>query len=90
MGNIHFAPNSQRDYDWNHPGAVLSECDDWLKNFPDLKGEQRLVTSAEWGNGDIRKHHVWWFEHFPKAAGRRNGIANNWWQYLMNPNQVQA
>ncbi|HSB01916.1 MAG TPA: hypothetical protein VLE49_14800, partial [Anaerolineales bacterium] len=90
VGNIHFAPNSQRDYDWNNPNPVLSECDDWLHNFPNFKDVTRVVTSAEWGYGDIREHHKWWFRHLPKAAGGRNGIANNWWQYVMNPNHVQT
>jgi hypothetical protein len=90
VGNIHFAPNSQRDYDWNNPGSVYSECDDWLSNFPNFKGDVRKVTAHDWGNGDIRKHHVWWFRHLPKAAGRKNGILNNWWQYVMDPNYVKA
>jgi len=90
LGNVHFAPNSQHDYDWNNPGSVLSECDDWLHNFPDLKGSTRMVTSAEWGHGDIREHHRWWLKHIPKTAGRRNGIHNNWWQYIMNPNHVNT
>ena len=88
LGNIHFAPNSERDYDWNNPGTVLSECDDWLKNFPDLKGEVRPVTSTEWGSGDIREHHKWWFRHLPKVGGSHNGILHNWWQYVMDPNHV--
>ena len=90
VGNIHFAPNSQRDYDWNNSSSVSSESDDWLKNFPNFKGEVRTVTSNDWGNGDIRKHHVWWFRHLPKVAGRKNGIHNNWWQYIMDPNQVNT
>ena len=90
LGNIHFAPNSQRDYDWNNSSFVASECDDWLKNFPNFKGEVRTVTANEWGNGDIRKHHIWWFRHLPKVTGRKNGILNNWWQYVMDPNQVKT
>ncbi|HLO17162.1 MAG TPA: hypothetical protein VK206_20180 [Anaerolineales bacterium] len=90
VGNIHFAPNSQRDYDWNNPHPVRSECDDWLYNFPNFKGVVRTVTAAEWGNGDIREHHKWWFRHLPKVAGIQNGISNNWWQYMMNPNHVNA
>ena len=90
LGNIHFAPNSQKDYDWNNPNPVLSECDDWLYNFPELKGVIRTVTSREWGSGDIREHHKWWFRHIPKVPGYKNGISNNWWQYIMNPNHVKA
>ncbi|HEX2990634.1 MAG TPA: hypothetical protein VHO49_08135, partial [Anaerolineales bacterium] len=90
LGNVHFAPNSDRDYDWNNPSTVLSECDDWLYNFPNFMGVKRAVTASDWGNGDTRRHHRWWLNHLPKTAGRRNGIHNNWWQYIMNPNNVNA
>ncbi len=90
VGNIHFAPNSQKDYDWNNPDPVLSECDDWLHNFPNFRGVIRTVAAAEWGSGDIREHHKWWFRHIPRVAGRINGIHNNWWQYIMDPNRVQT
>jgi len=86
-GNVHFAPNSQRDYDWGNPRPVLSGCDTWY-NFPDLSGDPRTVTCAEWGNGDIREHHRWWFRHFPHLKGESNGIAWNWWQYVIDPNTV--
>lgn len=87
-GNIHFAPNSDRDYDWNNPAAVSSECYDWQLNFPSFKGDVRTVTSAEWGSGDIRLHHQWWLTRIPHAAGRKNGVHNNWWQYIIDPNKV--
>ena len=90
VGNVHFAPNSDRDYDWNNPSTVRSESDDWLYNFPNFRGQTRMVTASDWGNGDIRKHHVWWLTHLPKAAGRTNGIHNNWWQYVMDPNNVHT
>ena len=87
-GNIHFAPNSQQDYDWNNPAPVKSECYDWQLNFPNFKGDVRTVGPSEWGSGDIRAHHRWWFNHFPRVAGRKNKIHNNWWQYVVNPQQV--
>jgi hypothetical protein len=87
-GNIHFAPNSQMDYEWNNPTPVISECYDWQLNFPNFKGDKRIVAASEWGGGDIRAHHKWWFDHFPRVAGRKNGIHNNWWQYVVNPQQV--
>lgn len=88
LGNVHFAPNSDRDYDWGNPSTVLSECDDWLYNFPNFRGVRRMVTASDWGNGDTREHHRWWLMHLPKTAGRMSGIHNNWWQYVMNPNNV--
>ena len=87
-GNIHFAPNSQADYDWNNSSTVKSECFDWLLNFPNFKGDVRTVDASMWGNGEIRAHHKWWFNHFPRVAGRQNGIHNNWWQYIVNPQKV--
>jgi len=89
VGNIHFAPNSERDYDWNNPSTVKSECHDWLLNFPNFKGDIRDVTASEWGSGDIRAHHQWWLKHIPHVAGRKNGIHNNWWQYIINPQNVR-
>lgn len=87
-GNIHFAPNSQKDYEWNNLTPVKSECYDWQLNFPNFEGDVRMVGSSEWGGGDIRAHHKWWFNHFPRVAGRKNGIHNNWWQYAANPQNV--
>ncbi len=87
VGNIHFAPNSQADYDWNNPRLVNSACDDWY-NFPNFQGIVRQVNADEWGNGDIRAHHTWWLKHIPHVAGRTSRVHNNWWQYLMDPNLV--
>jgi hypothetical protein len=86
VGNVHFAPNSERDYDWGNPRLVLSFCDDWF-NFPDFQGVVKQVNAGEWGGGDMRAHHLWWLNHFPRVAGRKNGVHNNWWQYLMDANK---
>lgn len=86
-GNVHFAPNSQRDYDWGNPRSVLSRCDNWY-HFPHLSGQPRRVDCREWGNGDIRLHHLWWFRHMPHITGETYGIANNWWRYFIDPNTV--
>ena len=87
-GNVHFAPNSEKDYDWGNTRLVMSNCDDWY-NFPNFKGITREVNCEEWGNGDMREHHKWWFRHIPNTKGQINGIYNNWWLYLANPNQVE-
>lgn len=87
-GNVHFAPNSERDYDWGNRRPVLSRCDTWL-HFPDLSGPARTVTCADWGSGDIRQHHVWWLSRLPHVAGESNGISWNWWEYVIDPNRVR-
>jgi hypothetical protein len=88
-GTVHFAPNSERDYDWKNPRFVASKCDDWY-NFPRFTGTTRQVNCEEWGNGDIRAHHLWWLDHFPRVSGRTSGIAHNWWQYVIDPNRVNV
>lgn len=86
-GNVHFAPNSQRDYDWGNPTPVLTRCDNWLR-FPDLSAPPMMKTCADWGNGDIRKHHKWWFERMPHITGESHGVKWNWWEYFIDPNKA--
>jgi hypothetical protein len=81
-GNVHFAPNSVRDYDWGNDNQVLSYCDNW-HNFPDLSGKPRIVDKRDWGNGDIRLHHLWWFRHMPHI------VSENWWHTIIDPNNVR-
>jgi len=88
VGSVHFAPNSLKDYEWNSIRTVPSRCNNWY-NFPDLEGDPRLVDSTEWGGGDIRLHHLWWFKHFPHKTGQVDGISANWWRYFANPNFVR-
>jgi hypothetical protein len=86
-GNIHFAPNSTKDYEWGNKKPVMSSADDWL-NYPNLTGKQRLMTCADWGNGDMRAHHRWWFTRLPKARGRGpDGKLANWWKYVVDFNR---
>ncbi len=88
VGTIHFAPNSARDYDWGNFREVPSRCDAWY-SFPQLAGEPRAVNCREWGNGDIRAHHRWWFRHLPHFPGAADGISYNWWEYILDPNRVE-
>jgi hypothetical protein len=87
VGNIHFPPNADKDYDYNNPRKVSSNCYDWY-NFPTFSNDVREVNADEWGNGDMRTLHKWWFAHLPRVAGRTSGVVNNWWQYSMDPNLV--
>jgi hypothetical protein len=89
VGNVHFAPNSERDYDWGNPRTVHSRCDTWL-NFPNLEGPGRTVTCADWGNGNIREHHRWWLRRFPHLVGESHGVSWNWWSYVIDPNTVKG
>jgi hypothetical protein len=89
VGNVHYAPNSQRDYDWGNLRIVPSRHHTWW-NFPDLSGEARPVDARTWDGGDIRKHHLWWLRHLPHVTGYSDGIAHNWWRYIIDPNEVDT
>jgi len=88
VGTVHYAPNSQTDYEWGNPTYVPSRCKNWL-TFPDLSASPSSVNCSEWGNGDIRLHHIWWFRHFPHITGEANMISYNWWKYVADPNNVR-
>ena len=88
VGWMHYAPNSERDYDWGNKRQVASRWRTW-RNFPNLDGEAEIVDCRDWGNGDIRLHHKWWFELLPKISGSADGISYNWWQYIVDPNTVR-
>ena len=89
VGLVHFAPNSARDYDWGNPTPVNSTCSDWLA-FPNLTGSTRSVNCSEWGNGDDGAFQQWWLSHLPKVNGLKNGLYNNWWYYVSDPNNVHV
>jgi hypothetical protein len=86
VGTLHYAPNSATDYDWGNQTRVKSRWYVW-QNFPNLDGAPREVTN-DWGGGEIRAHHMWWFKLLPHITGSRGGIAFNWWKYVIDPNQV--
>ncbi len=95
LGCIHYAPNTEKwnDYQWNRDYSVSSTCDDWLNNWPDLKGTTRTINRAEWGGDSavwhepMRNHHVWWFKHIPCKPGTNpDGKENNWWKYMTDYN----
>jgi hypothetical protein len=88
VGIVHYAPNSDKDYDWGNKKKVTSYADDWY-TFPNFKGAKKTVDCADWGNGDTRQHHVWWFKHMPHITGSDEGISYNWWEYIIDPNKVK-
>lgn len=88
VGTVHYAPNSRQDYGWGNPAPVQTRCRNWA-SYPDLSGTPIVLDCQEWGNGNIRLHHQWWFKLMPHLAGSTNGIFNNWWEYVIDPNKTR-
>ncbi len=96
VGNIHFAPNSTKDYDWENSTYVNSSYKDFL-NYPNITGQTVSVNSDTWGsyNNNLfsaaRVHHRWWFKLMPHIEGRTSdGYSNNWWDYLVSNDFVTS
>ncbi len=81
VGSIHFAPNSDRDYDWGNERYVETQALDW-RHYPDLTGAKVPMNCHDGWGPDIAVHHKWWLGLLPKAGGRTEWGLNNWWIYI--------
>lgn len=81
-GAVHFAPNSESDYDWSNSRLVDSYALDW-QNYPNMTGEKQKINCTVW-NGEQRQYLKWWFSLIPHAYGinHDSGKYNNWWIYF--------
>ncbi|MFA3783300.1 T9SS type A sorting domain-containing protein [Melioribacteraceae bacterium 4301-Me] len=82
VGNIHFPPNGQSDYDYGNHKVVITYADNW-KRYPYLLNQSRQVDCSEWGCSQLG-YMRWWFSHLPRYAGVTNGILNDWWYYAID------
>lgn len=86
IGDVHYAPNSVRDYDWGNTTPVMSYADCWY-DYPNMTNwVPRSMTCADWGNGVNYKHKIWFFKHMPEKVGLRRGHMMNWITKYMNFN----
>jgi hypothetical protein len=86
VGNCHFPPNGQADYDYANKRFVESTADDWL-NYPKLTGVKQKVNCETWGGPDYHRNYMkWWFTRLPHAPGinPQTGRLNNWWEYVFH------
>lgn len=89
IGNIHFPPNGEKDYDWKNQKMVKTFADSWL-NYPNVKEENaREVDCSEWDCSHIG-YMKWWFKHLPHVEGinPKDKKLNNWWRYVVDYNEA--
>ncbi len=90
IGNIHFPPNGEKDYDWKNPARVKTFADNW-QHYPDIKEENpREIDCSEWGCNHLG-YMKWWFSHIPHVEGINPGDKklNNWWLYVVDYNAAR-
>lgn len=99
VGNIHFSPNSTKDYEWNNKNKnVYSKYNEW-SNYPNLTNDKSttIFYSSVYMNqnisgtkSDARLHHRWWFSLLPHHSGfTSDGYYNNWWKYYISNKYVK-
>lgn len=87
IGNIHFPPNAQADYDWKNKLIVDTYADSW-DTYPNIsKGVSRKVDCEEWQCSHLG-YMCWWYRHIPhfKGINKADGHLNNWWRYVVDYN----
>ncbi len=91
VGNCHFPPNGEKDYDYANPRLVPSNADDWL-NDPRLTGKTTMVNCETWGGPDYQRNYLkWWYKRLPHAEGKDDtGRPNDWWQLIFRFNDYDA
>lgn len=91
VGNCHWPPNAERDYDYANPRRVESEAADWL-HYPHLAGRKSRVDRESWGGPDYHRNYLrWWFSHLPRAEGQASdGRLHNWWRYVFEFDRFDA
>jgi hypothetical protein len=80
-GWTHYAPNSERDYDWANPRYVETDIEDWQ---PDGIGKTQMMNADRWDRDPI-KWRVYWLQAIP---GLGHGLSyqgkplRNWWSFV--------
>ena len=81
VGSVHYAPNSQTDYEWGNPRYVETQALDW-RRYPNLTGTRVIMNCFDGWGPDIITHHRWWLGLLRKAPGQTKYGYNNWWRYI--------
>lgn len=72
-------------YDYSNTRSHSSTCNDWI-NFPNVETQSPINCSA-WNCGEY-SFQQYRLQRLPKYTGALNGINSNWWQYILNPDQI--
>jgi hypothetical protein len=80
-GWTHYAPNSEKDYDWTNKRYVETDIEDWQ---PDRVGKTQRMNCERW-NSDPIQWRVYWLQAIP---GANSGLSykgkklRNWWSFV--------
>ena len=87
-GWTHYAPNSEKDYDWQNKRYVETDIEDW---HPDYVGKTQRMNCERW-NSDPIQWRLYWLQAIP---GANNGLTHNgrplrnWWTFVADWDRAQ-
>ncbi|KKU90972.1 MAG: hypothetical protein UY21_C0014G0003 [Microgenomates group bacterium GW2011_GWA1_48_10] len=90
IGNAHNAFNAEPGTDYNRSSLRMlpTSADDWY-NFPNMTGARTQKNCTAW-NCNGYEYLKWWYDHMPHVGGLKNDILNNWWRYIVIPDEYKT
>lgn len=82
-GWTHYAPNSERDYDWANPRYVETDIEDWK---PDGIGKTQRMNADRWDRDGV-KWRVYWMQAIPGLGHEltyQGKKLRNWWSFKVD------
>ncbi len=79
-GWTHYAPNSEKDYDWANPRFVHTDIEDW---HPDRVGQTQRMNADRWHSDPI-KWRIYWMQAIPglgHSLTYKGKPLRNWWSF---------
>jgi hypothetical protein len=80
-GWTHYAPNSEKDYDWANPRYVETDIEDWK---PDGIGKTQRMNADRWDR-DAVKWRVYWLQAIPSldhSLTYKGKALRNWYSFV--------
>ncbi len=87
-GWTHYAPNSEKDYDWANPRYMETDIEDWK---PDGIGKTQRMNADRWGRDGI-KWRVYWLQAIPAldhGLTYKGKPLRNWYSFVANWDQAR-
>lgn len=87
-GWTHYAPNSEKDYDWANPRYVETDIEDWK---PDGFGKTQRMNADRWQRDGI-KWRVYWLQAIPAldhGLTYKGKPLRNWYSFVSNWDQAR-
>ena len=98
VGVVHFPVNATKDYECDNETYVDSNYKYFI-DYPNSKhpiSYTEKVNRSTWENAfpppsnyileSEWSYLMWWYTHMPRGEGKTNGVSNDWWSYITNPN----